>query len=227
MDLSQYEIGARLCLDVYDDFDVRIEREFISQLAEIYNEYEALIAVPIVEGVVYAVRVGWRITVYMQRNNTLYRFFAKVIERNVRDGIHCMKILRVSEIDEAQRRKYYRFSCSLPVRYRIIEDIYTDLNKEYKRGVTADLSGAGMCLRLREEVEINSIIECEIDFGNVELALVGQIVRKVQRGMFDINHGIFEYDVGILFSDIADRDRDFIIKFIFDEQRRQIKRKNM
>ena len=223
MILSDYEIGARLCLDVFDDFGIRIEREFISQFEEAYDEYEALIAVPIVEGVVYAIRNGWRLTVYMQKNNTLYRFFAKVVERSIKEGIHYMRVLRVSDIDEAQRRKFYRFSCELPVRYRVIEDIYTDLDKEYRHGVTADLSGAGMCLRLHEVVEVNNIVECEIDFGDVDLALIGHIVRRSKRLAVITNRMLYEYDVGILFSDIADRDRDFIVKFIFEEQRRQLK----
>ena len=222
MDLRDYKIGARLCLDVFDDLGMLIQREFISQFEEALSEYEAYIAAPIVEGVIYAVRPGWRITVYMQDENTLYRFFARVLERKTADGRAVMKILRISEIDEAQRRRYYRFRCSLPVKYRVLENIDTDLEKEFKKGVTADLSGVGMCLHLNEEVNISSIIECELEIGDMDLVLIGHIVRRLRRSLVDAVPAVFEYEVGILFSDITERDRDLIIKFIFEEQRRQL-----
>ena len=223
MDLRDYGIGSRLALDVYDDLGMLIRKEFISQFEEALDEYEAYIAMPIVEGVIYVVRPGWRITVYMQQENTLYRFSANVIDRRIEGGRHIMKIVRISEIDEAQRRKYYRFRCSLPVRYRILESVHSDSDTGFKQGVTADLSGVGMCLRLREEVNVNSILECEVLFGDAALVLIGNIVRRSKMNTTEENPTVFEYEAGILFSDINEHDRDFIIKFIFEEQRRQLK----
>jgi len=225
MDLRDYTTGTRLCLDIHDEMGTRIEREFISQFEEALNEFEAYIAIPIVEGVVYAVRVGWKIVVYMHEKNTLFRFYASVTERKIENGRHLMKIVRTSEIDQAQRRKYYRFACSLPVKYRVIEGEYDDMNKAFKDGVTADLSGGGMCLRLHEILEVDTIIECRVVFGYDDLSLIGHIVKLFDRELNLSDPAIYEHEVGILFSDITEHDRDIIVKFIFDEQLRQIQRR--
>ena len=81
MDLLDYRIGSTLRLDIYDDSNKLIEHDFVSKFEGAINEYEAYIAVPIVEGVIYAVRVGWIITVYMVDGNTIYRFRARVVQR--------------------------------------------------------------------------------------------------------------------------------------------------
>jgi c-di-GMP-binding flagellar brake protein YcgR len=103
MDLRDYKAGAMLCLDIHDDWERRIDRDFISRFEEVIDEYEANIAIPVVEGVVYAVRPGWKITVYMQDGDNIYRFTARVLERKIDGGRHLMRILRLSGIDEAQR----------------------------------------------------------------------------------------------------------------------------
>ena len=220
MNLLDFKIGSLLRLDIYDDNNVFIDRDFVSQFEEAIDDYEAYIAVPIVEGVVYAVRVGWSITVYMQEGNNFYRFQARVTQRLQQEGRPLIRILRLSEIDEAQRRKYYRFKCSIPIKYRVITGDRKDLEAQYIDGKTANISGAGLCFTSVEEIRKDSLIECELMIDGTPVYLVGQIMRCARNTEGNLDH--FEYQIGVLFSEIEEQKRELIIRFIFYEERRQL-----
>ena len=220
MDLLDYKIGSPLRLDIYDDSGDIIDRNFVSQFEAPIDEYEAYIAVPIVEGVVYAVRIGWSMTVYMQEGNSFYRFHARVAQRLQIDGRPILRILRVSIIDEAQRRKYFRFKHIIPFRYRIIENYGKDFDAPYQNSKTADISGSGLSFTSMCELKKDSLLECELMIDRTPIYLIGRIMRCVRVADLDLNQ--FEYQIGVLFLEIEEYKRDLIIKFIFHEERRQL-----
>jgi len=221
MDLLDFKIGSLLRLDIYDDNGDNIDRVFASQLEESVDEYEAIIAVPIVEGVIYAVRVGWSITVYLQEGNSFHRFQARVIQRMQQDGRALLRILRLSEIEIAQRRRYYRFQCSIPFKYRVITNLKEDLESPYIDGRTADISGSGISFTSKARLAINSLIECEMIIDGKPVYLIGRIIRCLR--VTDEDYDRFEYQVGVFFSEIEEHKRELIIKFIFNEERRIIR----
>jgi len=220
MDLLDYQVGSPLRLDVFDDSGESIDRVFVSQFEEAIDGYEAYIAVPIVEGVIYAVRVGWSITVYMQAGNNFHRFQARVIQRFQRDGQAYLRILRVSDIEMAQRRRYYRFKCSIPLKYRIIKNINVDLGAPFIDGKTADISGSGLCFISDARLPPDSIIECELLIDGRIVYLVGKIKRCLRVSEDDSDR--FSYLIGVYFSEIEEHKREWIIKYIFNEERRLI-----
>jgi len=222
MDLLDYQVGSPLRLDIFDDNGVSIDRVFVSQFEEAIDGYEAYIAVPIVEGVIYAVRVGWSITVYMQAGNNFHRFHARVIQRFQRDGQAYLRILRVSEIEMAQRRRYYRFKCSIPFKYRIIANINVDLGAPFIDGKTADISGSGLCFISGARLHEDCIIECELLIDDRIVYLVGKIKRCMRVAEDDSDR--FYYLIGVYFSEIEEHKREWIIKFIFNEERRLIQK---
>lgn len=218
MDLRNYKIGSLLRLDVYDDAGRIIDNDFVSQFEESVDEYHAYIAAPIVEGVVYAVRVGWKITVYMQDGNDFYRFFARVTQRLQQDGRPLLRIERISDVDVAQRRQFYRFKCSIPLKYRVISQYKKDGESAFITGKTADISGSGLCFTAGEQIEPDSLIECELTIDSKPIYLVGLIRRCDRKLVSELEQ--FVYDVGVLFSEIEEQKREMIIKYIFNEERR-------
>ena len=218
MDLHDYKIGSLLRLDIFGDDSRLIDNDFVSQFEEAIDGDNAYIAAPIVEGVVYAVRVGWRVTVYMQEGNNFYRFFARVTQRLQQDGRPVLRIAKTSDIDVAQRRQYYRFKCSIPLRYRVISQYRKNGDPDFVFGKTADISGSGLCFTAEEQIGVDSLIECELTIDGKTLYLVGQIRRCDRKMISELEQ--FVYDVGVLFSEIEEQKRDLIIKYIFNEERR-------
>jgi len=225
MDLLDYKIGSLLRLEIYDDNGEIIERDFVSQFEESISAYEAYIAAPIVEGVIYAVRAGWLIVVYMQDGNNFYRFQARVEQRLLQDGRPVLKIIRQSEIAEAQRRKYYRFKCSAPLKYRVISDSHKDRDAPFLDGKTIDISGSGLCFASAVELKKNNLIECELTIEKTTIYFVGQIMRCIRVTEEETEH--ISYLIGVRISEIEEPKREYIIRYIFYEERKQLRMRIM
>ncbi|MDR3120327.1 MAG: flagellar brake protein [Clostridiales bacterium] len=223
MDLLDYKVGSRLNLDVYDDNERIIEHEFVSQFEEAISGEAAYLAIPILEGVVYAIRVGWKIAVYMQNGNDIYRFFGRVTERAQIDGRSLMRVERTSEIDVAQRRQFYRFQCDIPFRYRLVSKDKKSAREPFSKGMTVDLSGSGLRFNVNDPIEKERLIECEFTIENRLIFIVGKVMRCMRKSEGESAASV--YEVGLIFSEIEERDRDLIIRFIFDEERRRLKKK--
>ena len=208
-------------MDIYGEGGKIIDRDFVSQFEASISADEAFIAVPIVEGVLYAVRAGWSITVYMQDGNSFYRFQARVTQRLQIEERPLLRILRVSAIDEAQRRKYFRFKHEIPFQYRVITDFRKDINAPFMKSKTVDISGSGLGFTSSIELARGSLIECELMFNGTNIYLIGKIMHCVR--LFEEDMNTFTYQIGVLFVEIEEYKREFIIKFIFHEERRQLK----
>ena len=221
MDLLDYKIGSLLRLEIYDDNDAIIEKDFVSQFEESVNAYEAYIAAPIVEGVIYAVRAGWTIVVYMQDGNNFYRFQARVTQRLMQDGRPVLRISRQSEIAEAQRRKYYRFKYSAPLKYRVISFDKKDEDAPFLDSKTVDISGSGLCFTSDSDLKKNNLIECELTIDRTPIYMVGQIMRCLR--ITDEETERISYQIGVRISEIEEPKREQIIRFIFYEERKQLR----
>jgi c-di-GMP-binding flagellar brake protein YcgR len=221
MDLLNFKIGSPLRLEIFDANGVMINKNFASQFEEAVGADEAFIAVPIVEGVFYAVRAGWHIMVYSQEGNTFYRFRARIAERLTQEGRPVLRISRLGEIDVAQRRNFYRFKCDMRFKYRIITNFKDDSNKPFSEGRTTDISGSGLGFTSRERIDMESLIEFVIKLEGKALYLIGSIKRCAKIMAGDTERVV--YNVGVLFSEIEEWQREQIVKYIFNEERRQLK----
>jgi len=68
-----------------------------------------------------------------------------------------------------------------------------------------------VCIRLKERIETGELLECELflnDFNKVSF----------------LKNDVYKYEIGVKFEKIEERDRERIIGYIFQEQRRLIKK---
>ena len=79
---------------------------------------------------------------------------------------------------------------------------------------TKDISGNGLKLLSNLEHKVGDKIICQFDINNETIKIESEIVRLENIDTFD-----FKYVLGIKFIDIEERDRDTIIKFIFEKER--------
>lgn len=208
-------------MDIYDANGVLIDKNFTSRFEGAAGRDEAYIAAPIAEGAVFAVRPGRHIVVYAQDGNTFYRFRARVAQGIMRDGRPALRIARLSDIDAAQRRSFYRFRCSIDFKYRVITNFKDESDKPYLEGRTTDLSGSGLGFASDEAIEPERRIELVIKPEKKSIYLIGAVKKCVRPAGENAERA--PYNIGVLFIDIEEWQRDIIVKYIFNEERRQIK----
>lgn len=223
MRFDELGIGLKLELKLYSIDDNNCDSIFVSEFEWAESNRVLYIAAPIKRGKIYPVSIGERLGIVFIKGENLYEFKAKVLGREVKHNISLLRIEATSEIEKIQRREFFRFDCSIPVSYRVAgKSEIGDEHKGFTKSYTRDLSGGGVCIRLKEEIDTEELINCELalnDFNKVRF--VGRVVRLTK---YDSVNGIYKYEIGVLFEAIEEKDREKIISYIFQEQRRLIKK---
>lgn len=221
MDISE---GTKLELKVYDEKGEKVELITVSEFQWADDEETAFIAAPIKEGVLYPVHRETNLDVFFlkkegaRKNYSLYHFMAQVVDRFNNDNVEQLMIKLKGDIKRIQRRNFFRFEYTLPVGYKVINTLnpMEYENNRYIKTITKDLSGGGISIRLMEEIKEGKLLECVLELGKSKnIVFIGKALRLSK---YDINEK-FKYEVGIKFIKIEDRDRERLIKFIFDKQR--------
>lgn len=119
-------------------------------------------------------------------------------------------------VQRVQRREHLRVAMTMPMDYQLSRD--GRFTRE-RQGLLQDLSGGGCLLLLSEEVQAGSVIRVHLsmeEYGRMEI--MGRIVRvtpaeRRQGG---------RWHVAIEFYPIAARDRDALVKFVFNKHREEV-----
>lgn len=163
----------------------------------------------------------------------LYQCFATVIDRYKTDNQFILLLELTSNLRKFQRREYYRLSCALEMNSRPLEkeEIDSIEQKEsvfvpglpLKRSVIVDISGGGIRFVGSYAYEPDSLVYCKynlvIDGKAKEYTLVAKIlmVRKLED-----RDGLYEHRAQYIKIDTVEREE--IIRFIFEEERKNRKR---
>ena len=223
MKISELQVGTKLELELINSDGIRYENTLVSEFEWAEGENAAMIAAPINEGVVFPIHTGTGIYIYFIRKKesvtALYRVKAIVIGRDTSDNMALLRVEAVSGIEKVQRRSYFRLGCSLSIQFRQVESL-NPIHSEgvpFKKALASNLSGGGICLLLEDKVEVGKLIECEIPTGEGKVVrFYGKIIRYDRSESDDR----FKYEAGIAYIKINENDRETVVKFIFDEQRK-------
>lgn len=217
--------GTKLEVKIYDDSGQKVKLTCVSEFQWAEDDQTAVIAAPISEGIIYPVHKNTLVRAYFvdnissYYNASLYTFKAKVLDRNINDNIELIRIKVEGDIQRIQRRQFFRFECTVPVSYRVIQSLNPIKYKEMecKETVSKDLSGGGLCIKLTEELNKDELLECELKLGEeLKINFIGKVIRLTK---YD-SQGKYKYEAGVEFQRIHDKDRDAVIKYIFEQQRK-------
>lgn len=192
--------------------------EYISQIAGVYNEFLDIFN-PIYKGSLVYFRDGESVKIIIPKKEGVYEFDTVVLEKRY-EKISIIRLKAVSELKKTQRRGYYRLKLTRTIKIKKSNDNDNENSGNYHEAILSDISGGGALFFAKLEMSLNDLVglEIKIDEKNI-LFLKGIIKRK----MFNIEKSfLFEY--GVEFKNMKRSDRDTLIKFIFNEQRKLLKR---
>ena len=164
----------------------------------------------------------------------LYRAEGQCIGRKKEGEILLNAIALTTNTAKFQRREYYRLSCALEMSARPLEkeekeamdanaDIFLVPGLPLKRSVVVDISGGGIRFISSFKYEPDSLVYCKynliIDGVSKEYTL---ICKVLQNNELDNRPGVFEHRAQYV--DIDTYEREEIIRFIFEEERKHRKR---
>jgi c-di-GMP-binding flagellar brake protein YcgR len=156
----------------------------------------------------------------------------KIIDRQKINGIYVLVTEMTSSLHKFQRREYYRFNCIVEAEARQLDDLETEMlkkgllqvvsDREAVKGVIVDISGGGARF-----VSSNLFGEDSIVIMRFNLSIMDELkpfmltARVIYSNEIENRPG--EYENRVKFEYINSTTREEIIKYIFDEERKNRK----
>ncbi|MCX7772498.1 MAG: PilZ domain-containing protein [Clostridia bacterium] len=214
-------LGTKLELELYNNNGERIMPFLVSQFETRLPDGTIEILAPISEGRIYPVHRGTKMDVVFERNGDLKKFSALALERKMAGNIYLLHVQPTSGEEHLQRRNFFRFNCLVDMKYRMFEDKATknEDRGEFKKAITKDVSGGGICMLTNEKPNYGWCLEGRINLSS-EVKFLGRIVRIINVH----DKAKFDYEVGLEFIEISNMEREKIISYIFESQRKLLKK---
>jgi len=189
-----------------------------SRIEEI-NDDKMILALPFMGTVPIPIRSGERIIIYSATKDAVYGVVGEVIKRQL-EPLPLLHVVITGEIERVQRRNYVRVPILLNVMYRVKGDekIYTTSTK--------DLSGGGMKIVLPEMLKIRDILQVRLELPSPESPIdcEGKVVWIDTEEILNNNKLEKISYAGVEFTLIDEKERERLIRFLFNYQRSLIKK---
>lgn len=203
-------------------------RTYPSQVYDIIEEDRIEIAMPMHGTKLVLLPVDTDYDAIFYTKATLYECFVHIIDRYKKDNAYLLLVQLTSNLRKYQRREYYRFSCSLEMEQRPLEEEETKAIEgaqgdsflipglPLKQSMIEDISGGGLRFVSSQEYEPGSLIYCTYHLLTDKIDKTCSVVGKVL-AVERKDDGVYEHRVQYVNLDTADREQ--IIKYIFEQER--------
>lgn len=224
MEIKDLKLGMKLEVAVIDNYGKKQGPYYPVKLQHINDNNTIEVDMPMLCGQIILFKNESLLQVVMTFKDGIYSFNAKVLGKNVRNNISLMVLKQQDKIIKIQRRAHYRMDCSCMVRYRPFDFENPGISeKPFEVANTIDLSGGGMSLITQEKIKDTNLLECVIILEkDISINIIGEIVKTEKKE----DNNFEKWKICIKFKRIAEKDRERIITYIFQEQLR-LKRKGL
>lgn len=209
-------------LNIGDNIEIEIEKgssflKMKSDIVKVLNDSIISISTPIHKGTIYPISVGSNVTIVFNKDSKgKFYFIGEIIDRKKKGNLTVLFVKKYSDIRHFQRRDFYRLSILLNINLEIIENGVT---VKTVPAISKDISGGGLRIITKEKIQKHTAVKCIIYIDDEAIEALGKIVR-----CDPMPDSILKYDVGVSFTAIDEKNRSKIISFVFDSQRKIIKK---
>ena len=224
------------------------EKKYSSQLLDFDEVRTAQVAAPMQDGRLVPLRLDDDVELSFFTKGGLYRCRGRIRKRYEDNRIPVLDVLIVSEPKKFQRREYYRLECSFELQYRRlsreelrlreeIEDVASTgdteklmslemdlagLPQNWQTASISDLSAGGVRFHLSERLDPGETIELAVPLsmknGMRKMMLMAHVIDCDRSEDARANAA----DARCEFESISDKERELIVKYVFEEQRRRM-----
>ena len=213
-----------------------VKKTYGSKVYDILSEDTLEIVMPTEKTKLILLPVDSEYDVVFYGESGLFQCFVRIIDRYKSNNMYILVVELISNLRKYQRREYYRFSCSLEMCARNLEEeeiqaIESKMPYELtpglplKQSVIVDISGGGLRFISSQRYEPESLLYCRYKLVIGGSLKTYEIVSKVLAVKeLENRRGIFEHRVQ--YFNIREDVREEIIKYIFEEERKSRRKEN-
>ena len=207
--------------------DSNIERKHFSKINQVLSADKLEIMMPIEDSKVVLLARNIPYDLFIYSSGGLYECKVKAGDRYKSGSIYLQQLILLTEVKKYQRREFYRYACSVPVYSRHLqeeekENLVWDDTISGKEGESVDLGGGGVRFKVKERYEPEELIICMIklvmDDEEKEVQVLGKVldVTPVEYTRY--------YEIRVQFEKISDEAREYIVQYIFEDERKRRKK---
>ncbi|AET70273.1 putative glycosyltransferase [Desulfosporosinus orientis DSM 765] len=186
----------------------KYEGQYRTRIEEV-GEKLLMVGAPFENGELVPLREGTKVKLTFWDEAAVYSFEGKIMQR-IAVPIPLFILVLPDKVDKVQRRNYVRVPALFPVMFRTVN---REGLSDFQKATMIDLSGGGIRFTTKEHVEDKSLLYIQITLPNGEIQTPVRVIRV------DKNEEMKLYSVSGEFYEISERERDRIIRCVFDKQR--------
>lgn len=206
------------------------ERTYTTKIFDVISEDRLEILMPIEATKLILLPVDGEYEMFFYTEMGLYECVGRVVDRYKSNNVYIILVELETNLRKYQRREYYRYSCALDMDSRnLFEEEVDKLEKlgqphlvpglPLKRSIIVDISGGGLRFISDYKYEKDSFILC-----NYKLFVKGEpkqykLVCKIL-DVKELENRPGEYEHRVQYMNMDNEEREEIIQFIFEEERR-------
>ena len=211
------------------------KKAYTSKVYDIISDEQFEILMPMEKTKLILLPVDGEYDVCFYTKQGLYQCYVRIVDRYKSDNTFILLCEPTSNLRKHQRREYYRFSCILNMNSReLVEeeleavennDFYFQPGLPLQKSVIVDISGGGVRFVSNYKYEKDTIIyltyKLMINGKEKEYEIAGKILANKQ-----IENRPGEYEHRLQYLNMDSSEREEIIRYIFEEERKNRQGKN-
>ena len=237
--IEQYvHLGQRVELEsvtriITDGEPQQLKKVYSSKVFDILSEERLEILMPYEQRKLVLLPLDSEYTMYFYVENGIFECSARIVDRYKTSNTFILVVELLTPLRKYQRREYYRHNCALALVTReiskeelsLLEAPIVEFNHELpvERSVIVDISGGGLRFIAGQRYKEGTLLYCKYSLSGGEEQKEYEIAGKVLHVMpVEKRPGYFEHR--IQYYNIDNRKREEIIRYIFEQERRNRKK---
>lgn len=237
---SRIEVGAKLDLEKIENrLSAKDEEKqvYISQVLDEAENGNILVSMPVKEGNVVPLGTGQKFIATFYTKSGLLRCNVVVTGRFKKGALFLMELAVATDFKKVQRREFFRYSCRMPMEYRLVKEEekalidegkdyeIADMQPEWKNAAILDISGGGLRFVSTNQEPNNALIQVRFSLKIGEEDMMLSPFAILLRCEQNSNNKAL-YNGHIMFKGIDKKLQETIVRFIFEEQRKKRSKDN-
>ncbi len=235
------KIGDRVSLVKLDTAKKTLEQKtksYVSQVLEFVTDEKVKIAMPIENGRIIPLEIGDKYAVRIYTQKGLFQCKSIIIDRFKEGNLFILLIEFTSSLEKCQRRQYFRLETLIDFKVREVtkdeqdikdnaeltivekDELLKSFTFSWKSAIITDISGGGFRfnsgLKVLKGSRINFNLALQVGEEVIEYNLDASVV--LANSLLN-QTGYYEYRAE--FYNITPEQREHIIRFVFEEERRK------
>lgn len=224
-------LGTRLELELLNRHGEKVGHTFVSQLLEHLDDGQMVISCPIHEARLVFIPKDTNIRLtFINFKQGLLGFTAVVTGRDYKGKIAILAVRPESDLVRIQRRMHYRLDIVGNV---LLWPEQAEGDKNGPSGNEApvkpvpvkayskNISGSGLCVLTDINIPVDALVRAKLNLPNLP---VFDVKCRVLRSRLIENKRGKKFELGLCFIEIAGKDQDDLIRYIFEQQRLLLQR---